>query len=448
MSLRRHFKISTVDLPPLASSLALAASVGLCLLFINPDGAVVNIDLILVQSLIMLHKSVRASIYFGCIIVMFVDSLANQFMFDLIPFVRQIEDVSLDLIAANIITLVVAALFAGLAALLSAKLPPSRLFPTLVLVVLILLIDAAQGSLSVLRFGESSHPLGRFDVAYSELNRVRVQLHRSTPTLNVNQIAPAQSAASQLLISNEPHKVLVIVESLGIERAQANRPDWGYRDIFRRHPGLVVKRRGTVTAYGGTVSGELRELCNLQVRAVAPLNNYQHCMPWQLKARGFSTYAVHSYRGSMFDRRTWWPRAGFDRTVFKDDRIGLYQSCPRTLNSLCDAEMLQGELERAFRTKKSFLYFLSSNSHLPAPAGLTVQDMLHQALDGILSAVEKASTPLAPNSVEIIVVGDHPPPLMGFGPQRYVSATVPYWVVAPREGETPRSGSSAAPAAH
>ena len=296
LSLRRHFKISVGDLLPLAGSLALAVSVGLCLHFVDSDGALINIDLIVAQPFARRQRPIRGLVYFIFVMLMFTDALANRFMFDLVPFIKQIQDISVDIIAANLITIILALSFAGAAAALSAKLPPPRAFPTLLLLVVIFVLDAGQGSLSVLRFGENNYRLGRFDVAYSELNRLRVQLDQSNPTLQVDQIAPATSAASQLLVSDEPHKVLVIVESLGIERAQANRPDWGYQQIFRVHPDLIVRKRGTIATFGGTVSGELRELCNLQVRAVAPLNNYLRCMPWQLKARGFSTYAAHSYR--------------------------------------------------------------------------------------------------------------------------------------------------------
>src|SRR5690606_13493838 len=111
---------------------------------------------------------------------------------------------------------------------------------------------------------------------------------------------------------------------------------------------------------------ELRELCMLQTNSydLADLKQgFEPCLANRLKARGYSAVAMHGATGMMYDRRHWYPRAGFQEAIFFEDNIW-----PRRCFSFpgaCDLDMLT-EIEGFFAGPGSkFFYWLTLNSHAP-----------------------------------------------------------------------------------
>ena len=116
---------------------------------------------------------------------------------------------------------------------------------------------------------------------------------------------------------------------------------------------------------GPTVYGELRELCHTQPSNfnLKKLNiGFDQCLPQLFKQHGYETTAVHGALGVMYDRKYWYPRAGFENMIF-------YESAPwknhcYSFPGACDWE-LGYFISNLFSQshKPQFIYWLTLNSH-------------------------------------------------------------------------------------
>lgn len=236
--------------------------------------------------------------------------------------------------------------------------------------------------------------------------------------------APWFSALGQDQLS--PRLLLVVSESWGVPV----NPD--IQEALLSPLNAVPRTRlefGTIIASGTTLDGELRELCMLQSNSydLADLKQgFEPCLANRLKARGYSAVAMHGATGMMYDRRHWYPRAGFQKAIFFEDNIW-----PRRCFSFpgaCDLDML-AEIEVFFADPGSkFFYWLTLNSHAPYDRrdimkenfdckafaiptnsetcrNLLLQAQLFSGLAYLLSMDSMAN-------VDIIIVGDHAPVLM------------------------------------
>lgn len=225
--------------------------------------------------------------------------------------------------------------------------------------------------------------------------------------------------------------LLIVSESWGVAinpgiQDELLRP---LRDLGHRLEWFEAGSEGFV---GVTVAGEMRELCQLNPRyfnLVDAKDEFGPCLPNQLKARSYQTLAMHGAAGVMYDRFRWYPLVGFDETVFFESRVwpGRCYSFP----GACDIHMM-GELERAFaRPGKQFFYWLTLNSHsvydardihvdvfdcssfdIPASSETCRNLKLHaQFFFELAETLKKPSM----TGVEVLVVGDHPPPLLAPG---------------------------------
>lgn len=124
---------------------------------------------------------------------------------------------------------------------------------------------------------------------------------------------------------------------------------------------------GTISFQGATVAGELRELCrkypsayNLELLEESSISG---CLPRLLGEQGYNTYALHAATGAMYDRRSWYPKAGFQHMTFHESK-----EWPRVCYSFpgaCDADLLP-EVSNAFKINQPlFFYWLTLNSHTP-----------------------------------------------------------------------------------
>lgn len=205
-------------------------------------------------------------------------------------------------------------------------------------------------------------------------------------------------------------------------------------------------RSGSLNYTGFTLGGELRELCRLRpehYNLASVEKGFDACLPQRLQALGYSTAALHGAASVMYDRRHWYPRAGFRQTSFFEDEVW-----PRRCHSFpgsCDLDLLP-KVEAFFTEPgKRFFYWLTLNSHPPYDArdihvdvfdckafaipestescrNLKLQAQFFSGLAQLLKAQ-------AMNGVEVIVVGDHSPVIMPIDEKkrRYVDSRVP-WV--------------------
>ncbi|WEN40530.1 hypothetical protein CKCBHOJB_00056 [Thauera sp. GDN1] len=205
-------------------------------------------------------------------------------------------------------------------------------------------------------------------------------------------------------------------------------------------------RSGSLSYTGFTLGGELRELCRLRpehYNLAKVESGFEACLPQRLQALGYSTAALHGATSVMYDRRHWYPRAGFQRMSFFEDEIR-----PRRCHSFpgsCDLD-LRPNVEAFFAEPgKRFFYWLTLNSHPPydprdihvdafdckafaIPDGtescrnLKLQAQFFTGLAHLLKSKTMAG-------VEVIVVGDHSPIIMPMDEKKrmFVDSRVP-WV--------------------
>ena len=170
---------------------------------------------------------------------------------------------------------------------------------------------------------------------------------------------------------------------------------------------------------------------------------FEDCLPNRLQAAGYATGAMHGATSLMYDRRHWYPRAGFQETVFFEDRIW-----PRRCYSFpgaCDLDMLPVLEEFFSRPGKRFMYWLTLNTHAP----YDLRDLRNSTVDcsafNIPEDTESCrlirlqsdffnglADKLAHESlkgVEVIIVGDHAPNMLNLKERDkdFRSSSVP-WV--------------------
>lgn len=269
---------------------------------------------------------------------------------------------------------------------------------------------------------------------YSDLTEEGFVVESSwTPQLK--PILPDQQYAIQKLL-NQPRsdKVLFIIsESWGTPRTQEMQDDM-YAQILQRKDKLEFFNSSYFDFEGATVQGEMRELCQLNVRGFALSRSddseFSACTPNQFKQMGHHTIAMHGTSGKLYDRFAWYPKAGFQETIFGENLIGMRRCA--AFSGVCDGELTEKVIPEKFKqyqNGKLFFYWLTLTSHQPyevddihggkrfdchrygmKPKG----DICHNAqlqtqfLDGIAQLIDKPEM----KGTEVLIVGDHMPPIL------------------------------------
>ncbi len=254
--------------------------------------------------------------------------------------------------------------------------------------------------------------------------------------------------------TGERHVLMVMVEAMGqpVDPRVRRRlvEIWARPEVRARYEVVA----GDTLFYGSTTSGEMRELCGRWGDYDEVMEGPdQACLPAMLARRGYRTEAWHSFQGSFFDRTTWYPNVGFQRTRFGPELIERgAERCPGVFPGACDRDV-PGQIAAALRQAREpqFLYWLTVNSHLPvlrhrklgtedcrafdAPldSAYPMTCRLQQLFDDTARALAREiSAPDFP-ATDILIVGDHIPPFFDsqnrsqFAPDR-----VPWILLRPR----------------
>jgi len=177
-----------------------------------------------------------------------------------------------------------------------------------------------------------------------------------------------------------------------------------------------------------TVRAELKELCGLAVTSynLSSIDEgFSECLPNLLKDMGYKTYAYHGASGLMYDRAFWYPRAGFEKTVFFESKS--WRRRCYSFPGACDKEMLGVIRDDFGGSDRTFHYFLTLNSHALyderdinekwfecSSYGLTEQDavcrnfLLQAQFFGNLA---KFVSDEVFQDFDVLIVGDHEPPI-------------------------------------
>lgn len=238
-----------------------------------------------------------------------------------------------------------------------------------------------------------------------------------------------QRAATHL---NEPksQKILFIVaESWGLP-ANPELQNATFAKLLAQKDRFSVWESGSFPFIGATVEGEMRELCaygGLRGFALrrAPDEKFARCLPNRLKQEGYATFAMHGAGSSLYDRFSWYPRAGFQEIKTAENLIGK-KTCA-IFSGVCDSELF-GEVSAFFKKHdKGLFYWMTLTSHtdypesdifnhrlkcteygLPAETDLCRNFSLHtQFFDQLADLIRRPEM----KGVEVIIVGDHPPPV-------------------------------------
>jgi hypothetical protein len=255
---------------------------------------------------------------------------------------------------------------------------------------------------------------------------------------------------------NGHNVILVVVESLGIlndEKALA-------RIVAPINDPRVTDRynvsHGDIVYYGSTTSAEMRELCDTR----APYTEFTEtagysCLPERLRMRGYATTAVHGFYSGMFARNHWYPRVGFEHLTFGETLIAqTKRRCGETFRGACDADLAPVIKHAALATKRpDFIYWLTLNTHVPVAGGEALTHFncndedngfgtasvcrMAELWHDVFNTVAQLALDPTIGPAEILVVGDHAPPLWSKrGRSEFEAGKVPWYRLTPRKNDT------------
>jgi hypothetical protein len=223
--------------------------------------------------------------------------------------------------------------------------------------------------------------------------------------------------------------LLIIVESWG-EPNNGAAQEAVLQKLKDRMDHFEFFRQGSFQFLGLTVQGELRELCRLDTTSLdlrEVKTGFQQCFPNQLKKLGYKTHGMHNATNFMYGRESWYKLAGFQETLFKEN-LGISKYCI-PFEGVCDWDMLPVLRQRLAGNEKVFSYWLTLTSHFyyaesdihdkrfqcadyDIPKGDACRNLRHQAqfFDNLAEIIDTPEM----RGVEIVVVGDHVPPVFGY----------------------------------
>jgi hypothetical protein len=266
--------------------------------------------------------------------------------------------------------------------------------------------------------------------------------------------ATAKSGFNTVAGTNGRNVILVIVESLGYlanptARRQVDSP------LFE--PQVTDKYRittGNVVYYGSTTWGEMRELCDTrEPYADFTKTNGSSCLPERLRQRGYSTMAIHAFSHMMFERGEWYPVIGFDKELFGEELVkSTRRLCGNAFRGVCDADLPPIiARESAFSKKPKFIYWLTLNTHVPVAPDQALADFgceenagifkhvrvceMAELWHDVFAGVSKLALDSSLGPAEILVVGDHAPPMWSRRARgQFEPGLVPWYRLTPRDG--------------
>ena len=222
--------------------------------------------------------------------------------------------------------------------------------------------------------------------------------------------------------------LFIVVESLG---ASSNRdlqqeilkPLSQQQDLFEFY------KDGIYEGPASTVDAELKELCAQDVKGyglrLAPKDSFSKCFPKALAEQGYQTTALHGASGKLYDRFSWYKRAGFQNTIFSEN-IPEAERCS-AFHGVCDNEVFPMIKDYFKEDKPSFFYWMTLTSHAPYAEkdiyservdcthyGVTDNEVCRnmklqaQFFEGLAELNQQPEM----SGVEVVLIGDHLPPII------------------------------------
>lgn len=238
------------------------------------------------------------------------------------------------------------------------------------------------------------------------------------------------SATKELFNTNgQSEKILLVVnESWGSAHDEKINLDVVSDIVKSKH--VFSYQLSEINVDGFTINGEIRELCGKALNHFNlkdQKNGFEKCLPNLYKSKDYSTYAMHAATGSMYDRKYWYPKAGFQNLIFRETANNLKSRC-YSFPGFCDRD-LNNYIIEAFKEPKVFFYWLTLNTHV----NYDLRDLKFDGFNCLKHNVEINSSSCRNLKLQkqffyylsqliekpelkgasIYVVGDHAPPIYG-----------------------------------
>lgn len=157
--------------------------------------------------------------------------------------------------------------------------------------------------------------------------------------------------------------LLIVVESWGVPTAGEIQREITAPVLAQSN---LAMTSGHIPFSGLTVIGELRELCSststsLNLKEID--RGFEKCLPNKLAAAGYKTTSIHGAAGSVYDRRFWYPKAGFQHSIFFE-----HKEWPERCHSFpgaCDTDIAHAIPAEFENNERKLVYWLTLNSHTP-----------------------------------------------------------------------------------
>lgn len=223
-------------------------------------------------------------------------------------------------------------------------------------------------------------------------------------------------------------KILFIVSESWSETARPEQQQAILKAIYDKKDKFEFIHQGHFTAVGATVTGEMRELCQKRLMAMdtrqISADELEDCIPNLLKKQGYDTYSIYSGYEGLYSPEYWYPLAGLDkRYFFKDLPEGGH--CKYT-DARCDILLVDKVKELLLSSEKSFVYWLTLNTHAPYNDTIFIDGFDCNAVGletgtavcnnyklhyQFFTALAKMIEDPQLKGVEVYIVGDHPAPI-------------------------------------
>lgn len=315
---------------------------------------------------------------------------------------------------------------------------PAGAVALVLLLAVAFVLDVASGRNRFYQTGDVTLP----NVAASATLIMAQPIYLSATSPQTAPTPLTHSMAAQ--ITDPPLRILsVAVESFGMLDDPAAQATTVAPLIDGLNGRYRVRVMGGREYRGGTLSGEIRELCALRslslVRDDTTFVALQDCLPRRLARAGYETTAVHGNDGAFYTRWRVYPSMGFQRAVFKDQLLeaGAHKCSQYIFEGVCDRDVFKWSLGVFRADTPQFVHVMTLDNHFPLPVkgtrcvsgrtrgerGLCVYRWHIRRLMGDLAAA--VSDAEAPPDL-IVVYGDHMPPFNEPGRSKFRAGITPY----------------------
>ena len=222
--------------------------------------------------------------------------------------------------------------------------------------------------------------------------------------------------------------LLIVVESLGAA-SNTKIQEEILEPVAQQQNLFAYYDEGSFEAPASTVDAEIKELCAQDVKGyglrLVPQASFPNCLPQALADRGYITTALHGANGKLYDRYSWYKKAGFENIIFSENMLES-KRCS-AFNGICDDEIFP-KIGNYFKEDSArFFYWMTLTSHAP----YAEKDIYSKKMDCVkynitddevcrnmtlqaqfFEGLAKLNKQPEMSGVEVILVGDHLPPII------------------------------------